>query len=448
MIVTCDQCQTRFKIPDAKVSDRGVKVRCTKCQHTFRVTRPTAEVTEVSSLPPVAPPRTGGAAAAGADPFEQFGPTHGGSDGLEETRPGFFALGVAATRPVGQESSAQALNPWGDTVESAGSLLDQPTMVALNTRKRAPSPVAAPPDWFGGLSSTPESPPEPAGSPPEAGLFTEDLGADFGAIAPNDDAPRFEADHNLFEMPAPLPADAFQPPPESAFGESLLGDIPDADSGPFSQAVPAPSRSPLLAAPSLVPKVVKPTGRQDAMGLRERKPLTWGGKILAVGVNLLVAVVLVVALAVVGNVWMNGGRLDASVLSLSGLKTLFTPSRGMVARDVTNGLYETRTGRAVFFIRGDVENRSRAPGRVKVRAEIWDGSQLVGSAEGLAGTTPSPEELFSIAGPQDVDALNAKLEVGATVVPPGRRAPFLLTFGAYPPELAGLKLKVVAAAAP
>ena len=46
MIVKCEQCQSRFKIPDHKVTEKGVKVRCTKCQHTFRVTRePQAGVT-------------------------------------------------------------------------------------------------------------------------------------------------------------------------------------------------------------------------------------------------------------------------------------------------------------------------------------------------------------------------------------------------------------------
>ncbi|NNB91506.1 zinc-ribbon domain-containing protein, partial [Corallococcus exiguus] len=39
MIVQCEQCQTRFKIPDEKVTEKGVKVRCTKCQNTFRVAR-------------------------------------------------------------------------------------------------------------------------------------------------------------------------------------------------------------------------------------------------------------------------------------------------------------------------------------------------------------------------------------------------------------------------
>jgi predicted Zn finger-like uncharacterized protein len=37
MIVQCDQCNTRFKLDDAKVKDEGVKVRCSKCKHIFIV---------------------------------------------------------------------------------------------------------------------------------------------------------------------------------------------------------------------------------------------------------------------------------------------------------------------------------------------------------------------------------------------------------------------------
>ena len=56
MIVTCPQCQTRFRIPDERVTAKGVKVRCTRCRHTFRVSRP-AEPVETA-----------------ADPFAQFSP--------------------------------------------------------------------------------------------------------------------------------------------------------------------------------------------------------------------------------------------------------------------------------------------------------------------------------------------------------------------------------------
>jgi predicted Zn finger-like uncharacterized protein len=37
MIIQCEQCRTKFKLDDEKVSDRGVKVRCAKCRHVFVV---------------------------------------------------------------------------------------------------------------------------------------------------------------------------------------------------------------------------------------------------------------------------------------------------------------------------------------------------------------------------------------------------------------------------
>jgi predicted Zn finger-like uncharacterized protein len=39
MIIQCEQCSTRFRLDDAKVTDKGVKVRCAKCRHVFTVTK-------------------------------------------------------------------------------------------------------------------------------------------------------------------------------------------------------------------------------------------------------------------------------------------------------------------------------------------------------------------------------------------------------------------------
>ncbi|MDP2682517.1 MAG: DUF3426 domain-containing protein [Deltaproteobacteria bacterium] len=43
MIVQCDACNTKFKLDDSKIKDRGVKVRCTKCQNVFTVMPPPSE---------------------------------------------------------------------------------------------------------------------------------------------------------------------------------------------------------------------------------------------------------------------------------------------------------------------------------------------------------------------------------------------------------------------
>jgi predicted Zn finger-like uncharacterized protein len=42
MIIQCDQCNTKFKLDDAKVPDKGVKVRCAKCKHVFMVQKETS----------------------------------------------------------------------------------------------------------------------------------------------------------------------------------------------------------------------------------------------------------------------------------------------------------------------------------------------------------------------------------------------------------------------
>jgi predicted Zn finger-like uncharacterized protein len=37
MIVRCPECSTGFKLPDEQVTEKGVKLRCSKCSHVFRI---------------------------------------------------------------------------------------------------------------------------------------------------------------------------------------------------------------------------------------------------------------------------------------------------------------------------------------------------------------------------------------------------------------------------
>lgn len=43
MIIQCEQCQTRFRLDDSKVTEKGVKVRCAKCKHVFTVRKEVPE---------------------------------------------------------------------------------------------------------------------------------------------------------------------------------------------------------------------------------------------------------------------------------------------------------------------------------------------------------------------------------------------------------------------
>ena len=42
MVVQCPTCQSKFRIADDKVTDKGVRVRCTSCKNVFQVRKPGA----------------------------------------------------------------------------------------------------------------------------------------------------------------------------------------------------------------------------------------------------------------------------------------------------------------------------------------------------------------------------------------------------------------------
>lgn len=55
MIVECEECQAKFKLDDAKVPEKGIKVRCSKCKHVFVVQKPAPPVEEPVVSPPLEP---------------------------------------------------------------------------------------------------------------------------------------------------------------------------------------------------------------------------------------------------------------------------------------------------------------------------------------------------------------------------------------------------------
>ena len=70
MIITCEECQARFRLADEKLKPGGTKVRCSKCQHVFTVMPPEPAPAEESvdfgafNMEPVAEEETAPAAPA------------------------------------------------------------------------------------------------------------------------------------------------------------------------------------------------------------------------------------------------------------------------------------------------------------------------------------------------------------------------------------------------
>ncbi|HEY1907560.1 MAG TPA: zinc-ribbon domain-containing protein [Myxococcaceae bacterium] len=95
MIIACKQCHTRFKVPDGKVTVRGLKVRCSRCGHTFRVYPDSPAERGDDPSPAAARPRV-------PDPFEAFGPD--GTSEMEKTP----ARGTTVSELLAQMSPAPA----------------------------------------------------------------------------------------------------------------------------------------------------------------------------------------------------------------------------------------------------------------------------------------------------------------------------------------------------
>lgn len=269
---------------------------------------------------------------------------------------------------------------------------------------------------------------EPPSSPSlEDELFGDLPDADFprepayDAYSPPPPPPA-APDHSLFEMPAAPEAE-----PPSQEPRELL---------PPEEDLLPPPRSPIRGA-GLRPAPLKPP---PAPAPKLRRIVT------GLAVNLAIAAALLLVLGAVGAIYANDGKLDASAFSLRRMGSTWAARGDAVAVESWNGIYDTKSGKPVFYIQGEVKNTSRAESKLKVRAEILDGNQLVRAAEGLAGAAAGPEDLYNIGSSEEADALAARLEAGAKPVPPGGRAPFLLTFYEYPPNLSAFRLKVTVGA--
>ncbi len=349
MIVTCEHCQTRSKVPDEKIAGQGIKVRCSKCNHTFRVEGQSA------------------ADAAVDNPFDRFGPQ--GENPEEPVKAPLKSAG----RPVGSLA---------------------PTPVPFTS---GPSPLAPAGDLSG---------------------FFDNLEDEAVASPSRDDVAAARA---MFDLPAPAP------PPEA--GPQLL-DVPDPESEiaqPYKMSVER--QAPRLAAQASKAPVVESNSRRTA---------------LSVGVNVMLAALLVTALAVFGSVYFNEGKFSKDTFSLEGLKNAVAPASGLLANDVSNGLYETHAGRSVFYVRGEVINQSGIAAKVVVKAEIVEDDTVVRMGETWAGNPPTPEELFLLDGADAAEALNRKVQERAQVIAKGASSAFVVPFIEYPPDLTGFRVRVSA----
>jgi len=225
MILQCDQCNTKFRLDDAKLKPGGVKVRCSKCRHVFLAgAEPKQEESEFDAIlsglgAPAPEPREDAVApAAGVLPAGL------NSDGHPGAVPGAFS---AATPPPA------APGPQAVSLAAEATVADP----ALPGTPKQSAPQAEVSDFssFDFPSEPFQSPVKPAAAPPPVTEFSPfDLPPELPPQEPQASSPAKVLDYDEFsfdEEPAPLREE-----PTAASEEAL-------DFGEFSFAEePAPSQ--------------------------------------------------------------------------------------------------------------------------------------------------------------------------------------------------------------
>ena len=156
MIIQCEKCQTRFRLDDSRVTDKGVKVRCTKCKHVFRVHKEGAH----------AEPFVPGAELTGFTPVDGQGDASAAP--LDDRQ---FAVGDAAYAPVGFDSSEDTSDVSADDFgvpdtapfDASAMAFESDELDVLTTESAEPAAIGREVDFsgfdFGEAVSEPDSAP-------------------------------------------------------------------------------------------------------------------------------------------------------------------------------------------------------------------------------------------------------------------------------------------------
>lgn len=218
MIIQCEKCQTRFRLDDSRVTDKGVKVRCTKCKHVFRVHK------EGSHAEPFEP----GAELAGFTPVDTQ--CDASAAPLDDRQ---FAAGDAAYAPVGFDSSEDASVVSADDFGLAGAAPLDTSAISfvsdeldvLTTESAEPAAIGGADDFSG--FDFGEAVSEPDSAPLSTVSAADFIDGETDSVTPT--APRKEALQGLDFSDDDMFGAVVQPVPEES-GSTISFDFEGDDS--------------------------------------------------------------------------------------------------------------------------------------------------------------------------------------------------------------------------
>ena len=465
MVVQCPTCQSKFRIADEKVTDRGVRVRCTACKNVFQVKKPGSgagdapgpgTTMDLSSLGAAAV-KSGGSGRPPTGPVRPAtGPVRPSTDKVQAgaTRVPTDKVQPAASRPSTDKVRPAAARPSTDKVRAAAA---RPG--AAQADKDAARRLDVD-DLFGMAELTGDA---PLGAAAQAAADPAPAASKAAPSLPGFDDLELE----LEEKPAPKTKTARPPPPPPAPDDSLSLDPPEAVASAFEVDAPGSSEPvleladpfasvgaadsrPAPAAEERPAKSSEPRPRTDPVRPRtdpmrpsskpvppapEEPEMAPGRALISsaltgfLGATLAVVVVIAAALS------------DENAAARLGFGT----AADVVATGVVSGIYDTAGGKPVYYVRGRVENRSdKVRGPVRVTAELVGDGAAEAKADAIAGSEPTPEDVWSVRSAADVEKLTRTLQSARVErkIAPGASLPFFAVIPDPPADLVKHRLHI------
>ncbi|HTO98764.1 MAG TPA: zinc-ribbon domain-containing protein [Myxococcales bacterium] len=482
MVVQCPTCQSKFRIADEKVTDRGVRVRCTSCKNVFQVRKPGSAGAEPAGGPgsTIDLASLGAAAVAKTAAGSAARPAGAARPGTGPVKPSTGPV-KPSTGPVkpstGPVRTTSVRPPTGPVKPSTGPVKPSTGPVKPSTgpvkpstgplRTTAARSVAVQggdgaarrldvDDLFGMAELTGDAPlsgpldppaapaPKAAEPPPASPLDDLDLEIDRARQKPADAAPAAAPADAPPPLDAPLPAPAPEAPaagldsslghppaalPSGASNLELVEPKPAAEAKPL-EAPPAPAPSKPRTDPIRRPTTKpQPQAKQKEPEIAPAKAVVSSALTGLLGAALAIIVVIASALS------------DENASGWFG----FGPPSEVIATGVVSGLYDTAGGKPVFYIRGRIQNRSdKVRGPVRVTAELLADGSPEARAEAIAGSEPTPEDVWSVRSSADVEKLSRTLQAARVErkLQPGDSLPFFAVIPDPPADLDRHRLQI------
>ncbi len=405
MVIICEKCQTRFRLADDKVSEKGVKVRCSKCQHTFLVKKPKeAGAEEILPQPPIG----------------------------EAAKP-------PAPSPPEQPPPSEPEMPKAPSIDDQA--LDSAISAALSgiiddeTKEEAPVPKESAP----GETPSPEAPGPSEGDIPfseeqfdfveEAGSPTEKSGTEEGP-----DEPPFGEGLDFGEEKAEEQAPEFK----------------DIEFDSTEEAPSGPERPPVREEPAFPPAPVEDVPLKKE-GLPPPKPLVPSAKLKEAKERSpafrLLLILLILGTLLYGGLFTWQHREELLGLSDFGFQE-GKASLGRITTLITKKYFIPRTirGQSIFVIEGKATNNYRASRSfIRVKGLVYNvKGELMMTEEVYAGNVISEKDLRNLSPQRIKEILNNKFgELGTNMdIRPENTVAFIIAFFDLPEEAAECEVKV------